>query len=65
MRHEATWSNGKRTLTGRWRYEWARDRFIIHLDSIDKITGQHRQVVTYNDTPEWGKWKRVPKETIQ
>ncbi len=52
-----TWTNGKRTVTGRWIYVWASQRFVIWLDSRDRVTGANRRIVTANDTPEWGNWK--------
>lgn len=63
--HRATWTNGKRSITGWWIYQWAAQRFYIELDSRDRITGQPRSFVTDNDTPEWGRWKLVrPAATI-
>lgn len=59
MSRRATWSNGKETVTGYWRYNWASDTFTIQLDSNDPVTGRPRIFRTHNDTPEWGDWKRV------
>lgn len=59
MTNRGTWANGKRTVTGHWSYSWASDRFYITLDTKDRITGTNKQVVTYGDSPEWGKWKLV------
>lgn len=56
------WSNGKRTLTGSWAYVWSRDMFVIHLNSKDPITGRKRNIETFNDTPEWGKWRLIEDE---
>lgn len=53
----AIWTDGVRELTGRWRYNWASNRFLIVLDSKDRITGDHRRLVVAGDKPEWGKWK--------
>lgn len=61
----ATWINGKRKVTGRWRYNWASDSFTIWLDSRDRITGEHRVIVTHNDTPEWGNWKRIKEQETE
>ena len=59
METRATWKNGKRTVTGKWRYNWSADSFTVTLDTIDRITGQNKVIVTTNDTPEWGNWKRI------
>lgn len=53
------WVNGKKTLTGEWRYNWNSGSFTIWLDSKDRITGEYRVLTTYNDEPEWGNWKLV------
>lgn len=55
---KATWSNGKRTITGWWKYNWASDSFVIDLDSTDRITGERRSMIIKGDHPEWGNWKR-------
>ena len=60
---KGTWKNGKKTVTGIWLYNWSADTFSIILDSKDSITGQQRSFTTCNDTPEWGNWKLVRKET--
>lgn len=57
--HRAVWVNGKKRITGAWLYNWASERFLIVLDSTDKVTGMRRRIVTDNDTPEWGNWRRV------
>lgn len=56
----ATWTNGKRSVTGCWEWVWSAQRFVIVLDSRDRMTGEQRRIVTSNDTPEWGNWKRQP-----
>lgn len=56
----ATWTNGKKTLTGSYEYFWHSDSFVIRLDSTDRITGRKRVVHVYgDDLPEWGNWKLV------
>ena len=62
MNKKATWINGKRTVTGHWKYYWPSDVFIINLDSIDKITGEKKRLMVHNDTPEWGNWKLIKGE---
>jgi len=57
----ATWVNGKRKITGRWEYFWAADRFVIELDSKDRITGEPRQIEVAGDRPEWGNWRLWPE----
>jgi len=67
MWNDAIWKNGRKTLRGRWRYYWAGDYFIIHIDGKDNVTGRSREpFLCYNDSPEWGKWKlqRKKKEKI-
>ena len=58
------WTNGKRTITGCWWYNWASDHFVICLNSRDHITGQLRQFIHCGETPEWGNWKLVDQETV-
>jgi hypothetical protein len=57
--NEAVWTNGTQRLTGRWRYHWASDTFVIELDCTDCITGESRRKLVKGDTPEWGNWKRL------
>lgn len=59
MCREATWENGKRTVTGTWDYNWAGDFFNISLNSRDRVTGSARQFRVWGDAPEWGNWKLV------
>lgn len=59
MSTEAVWVNGKRRVTGRWRYNWASDLFHIELDQRDRVTGSTRCFTAGGDVPEWGNWKRV------
>lgn len=55
---EATWTNGKTELKGRWQYNWGSYTFTIEIDKKDPITGSRtRNFTTHNDTPEWGKYK--------
>jgi hypothetical protein len=56
---EATWTNGKRRITGWYIYHWPSDRFHITLDYRDRITGQSPSIITTRDKPEWGNWKLV------
>jgi len=50
------WANGKKTITGMWDYIWQSDRFIIILDSKDRVTGDNKRIVVAGETPEWGNW---------
>lgn len=64
---QATWSNGKRRLTGSYDYIWASDTFVIELDSRDRLTGRRRRFsVVGGDHPEWGRWKleRPPTKSV-
>ena len=55
----ATWRNGSKTVTGEWKYLWSQDRFVIRLNSRDRITGRQREMIVSGDSPEWGNWKKV------
>lgn len=57
--NKATWVNGKRKLTGTWKYVYGSDRFVIWLDKRDSITGRDRSLIVSGYTPEWGNWKLV------
>lgn len=57
MFKRGTWVNGKKKVTGYWQYNRNADRFYIELDQIDSITGEHKNLTVYGDTPEWGNWK--------
>lgn len=60
--NEAQWTNGKRVVSGRWLYNWASDRFLVELDQKDRTTGADtKRFHVYGDSPEWGKWKRIPE----
>lgn len=48
--HKAAWINGKKVATGRWRYVWSADRFVVELAS----GARH---VFAGDRPQWGNWK--------
>lgn len=50
----ATWRKGNRTVSGRWRYNWASDRFLIELDKPNRLTGERRQRFwVHGDRPEF------------
>jgi hypothetical protein len=53
----AIWKNGRRTMRGRYEYHWASNRFVIELESRDRITGANRRMVIAGDKPEWGNWR--------
>lgn len=57
----ATWRHPKRARlqAGEWEYNRSGGYFVIRLDSEDPVTGQRRVFTTYNDTPDWGEWKRL------
>lgn len=55
--HRGVWTNGKRQLTGVWEYRWASDRFLVRLDSRDRIVGSPREMILAGEHPEWGNWK--------
>lgn len=62
MPTEASWTDGKKTITGRWLYIWSRDRFVIWLDGKDDLGMRRREFETCNDSPEFGKFKLVKAE---
>lgn len=51
---EASWTNGKETVTGKWAYIYESDSFFISLKN-----GETRR--TYRDEPEWGSFKLIRK----
>lgn len=57
----ATWINGKRRVSGSWIYNWAGDKFVIILNSRDRVTGEPRRIIVHGETPEWGNWRREVK----
>lgn len=58
--HEASWSNGKRTVKGRWSYYRPGDFFSIELDQRDRTTGERtKRFRAYGDRPEWNKFKLI------
>lgn len=59
---KATWTNGKRRVTGYWEYHRHSDRFLIILDSRDRLTGRQRRMEIATERPEWGNWKLVRDE---
>jgi hypothetical protein len=60
--HKAVWQKGDVTVTGKWYYHWAADRFHIILDKEDEITGQRPEIWTTNDHPEFNGFKLVREE---
>lgn len=60
------WVN-KRTgkiITGRWIWDWAAQRFYVSLDKAVDYAGERRKSLTlYGDTPEWGRWHRLPENS--
>lgn len=58
MMTRAVWTNGKRSITGAWAYQWASNKFLIELDSVDRVTGRIRRFELVGDErPEWGNWR--------
>ena len=52
------WKNGKRIITGFWKYDYPSGRFVILINKKDRITGSdQREIVVSGDKPEWGNWK--------
>lgn len=63
-RNNATWKKGTKTLCGRWRYIWNRDRFVIQLDGRDPETGLTRQPFEVaGDSPNFAGWRLVEPES--
>lgn len=59
---EAQWTNGKRTVSGRWFYYRPGDFFSVELDQRDRTTGERTKIFrVYGDSPEWGKFRLVRK----
>jgi hypothetical protein len=60
---DATWTDGKRTVKGRWEYYRPGDFFTIVLDAPDRLAGKHtRSIRSYRDEPEWGNFKLIRPE---
>jgi len=53
------WTNGKQKVSGFWSYHWPSNRFVIELNSTDRLTGMRRRMTVAGDHPEWGNWKLV------
>lgn len=63
QRRQAQWTNGKKTISGRWHYFRPGDFFIIELDQSDRTTGQKTKTFrVYGEFPEWGNFKLVRDE---
>lgn len=56
---QATWTNGRRRVTGKWCWVWHLQEFQIRLDARDPITGQIREFSVKGDEPEWGRYRLV------
>lgn len=57
---EAKWTDGKRTVSGRWSYYWPGDFFTIEINQRDRTTGQKTKTIrAYGDHPHWGKFKLI------
>lgn len=60
----AHWTNGRKTVTGRWEWHWAAQRFVIDFDIPVSAHGERkRHWVTADEAPEIGRWKlaRAPQ----
>ena len=53
---EGIWTNGKTTLSGRWRYIWATGVFVI------EINNRAKRIVTHNDEPIWGRYRLLTND---
>lgn len=60
--NRAKWTNGKRTVTGRWRWIWHKQRFRIILDVPSEVTSRQHDFLVAGETPEWGNWKLLESE---
>jgi len=56
---DAKWTNGKRTITGEYRYNWNSNCFTIILDKKNRYTGERERFTIHEDEPEWDNWKLV------
>jgi len=60
MWKKATWKNGKKKITGKWRYEYYTDSFWIWLDGKDPETERQREPFNvHNEEPNFGNWKLI------
>jgi hypothetical protein len=59
---DGKWTKGNRTIEGKWRYIWASNCFSIVLNSKDRITGETRKTVSFDEQPNFNGWKLVKEE---
>jgi hypothetical protein len=63
MWKKGVWKKGTQIEIGQWRWVWHEQKFYIHLDSKDPVTGLHREITTSGDSPEWFGWKLQKEKT--
>lgn len=57
MVHKATWTKGKKTITGRYQWSWAYQVFYVSLDKKCSITGRMIDLTVSGESPEFNGWK--------
>ena len=63
--NRAKWQKpgGKKIITGSWEYYRPGDFFRIYPDGVDDLGNARATIITHEDAPEWGRWKRVTEIT--
>ena len=54
----ASWSNGRRVVTGSYLYHWASGRFWIALDKSSPKS-LRKGFWVHGDSPDFGRWKLI------
>lgn len=49
---KSEWTNGKKTVKGKWTYIWSSEKFYIVLEDGTNF-------YTYGEHPEWDNFKRI------
>jgi len=63
---EARWTKRTRSkdavITGRYMYDWAKQRYHVQLNKIDTFTKSKQIFVVYGELPEWNNWRLVNEQ---
>lgn len=61
---QATWTNGKQTVTGRYKYYRPSDAFFISLDKVVGVNGERRKTFRVYGECEFGRYKLALGESM-
>lgn len=56
MWRQGKWKKKGRTISGRWWYNWAADRFHVVLYQKDSVTGRYKELVVCGEKPNFNGW---------